>query len=194
MSTTSFAIAVIATVISLTNLLMSFARTPPEDAGANLGRWRRSAAGWFKSPFFRLLSLAIFGASMFWLGAGTFGSSPPAPPESATSVYGFWQFTDNTTVPVEKKSDNIANWYASYSESIYVRMEDQEKRQQGGFNVPPRWTISILFGRPTKYRQLIATCSRPDTKCAVQGVSDRFAVLTIVGEVAGMTLELTSTQ
>jgi hypothetical protein len=45
-----------------------------------------------------------------------------APVETATSVYGFRQFSDNTTVPVEKKSDNIAAWYATYSESISVKL------------------------------------------------------------------------
>jgi hypothetical protein len=187
----------IATLISATALLMAFARTPPEDASVTLRKWHVALTPQLRRPIIRATLLLLFGSSAFGLG-WQFGGKSVEPPASkfATSVYGFWQFSDSTTVPVEKKNTNIRNWYALYTESIKVTLQDADRKPTGeGFSVPSRWTILLLFKEDTKVRQMVADCKGPNAPhCQVQTINEKFAILTILGDVTLSTLEISTTE
>jgi hypothetical protein len=103
----------------------------------------------------------------------------------------FLQFSDSHSVPVEKNPRNIQSWYALYTESIYVGAKDIGGRMVGGFSVPPRWTIFIIFEKPPIFRQMVATCRGPnDPKCDVQTSNVTYAIITIIGDVTNATLDV----
>lgn len=123
----------------------------------------------------------------------TVAGKPPKA-DVANSAYAFLQFSDAHSVPVEKKTTNILSWYALFTESIYVDTQDANKKSLGGVSVPPRWSVFVLFEKPTQIRQMVATCKGPNNPtCAVQHVSDRYAIITVVGDVTLSTLEITTT-
>jgi hypothetical protein len=114
-------------------------------------------------------------------------------PKIVQSVYAFLQFSDSHSIPVEKKTTNVLSWYALFTESIYVDTQDANKKSLGGFSVPPRWTVFVLFENLARFRQMIATCKGPNNPtCAVQFTNDRYAIISVVGDVTLSTLEITT--
>jgi hypothetical protein len=103
----------------------------------------------------------------------------------------FLQFSDAHFASIEKSQRNIRAWYALYTESIYVDTKDKDGNSLGGFSVPPRWAVFILFERPPILRQLIAICLGPNTPKANVNISNAyFAVISIVGDVTSATLDV----
>jgi hypothetical protein len=103
----------------------------------------------------------------------------------------FLQFSDSHTTPIEKNPRNISNWYALYTESVYVDAKDADGNSVGGFSVPPRWTVFLMFERPPKFRQMVATCLGPNQpKASVQTANSVYAIITILGDVTSATLEV----
>lgn len=116
---------------------------------------------------------------------------------SAASVYDsslFLQFSDSHSVPKGIRDKNVRSWYALYTESIYVDQVDASGRPlPGGFQVPPRWTVFVLFKDPAVYKQMIATCAGPNNpKCQVAYSTDRYAIVTIVGDASLATLDVSA--
>jgi len=103
----------------------------------------------------------------------------------------FLQFSDAHSVPVEKNPRNIRNWYALYTESIYVDTKDKDGKSLGGFSVPPRWAVFMMFEKAPVFRQLLATCLGPNTpKCDVQIANASYAIISIVGDMTNATLDV----
>jgi hypothetical protein len=142
------------------------------------------------------IALFLFGSAILatrTLYPTNSGSSTQSLPKTVDGAYAFLQFSDAHSVPVEKKTTNILSWYALFTESIYVDTQDANKKSLGGFSVPPRWTVFLLFENPARFRQMVATCKGPNNPtCAVQFSNDRYAVISIVGDVTLSTLEVTT--
>jgi hypothetical protein len=103
----------------------------------------------------------------------------------------FLQFSDSHSVPIEKNPRNIKAWYALYTESVYVDAKDKDGNSLGGFGVPPRWSVFVLFEKPPIFRQMIATCIGPNQpKCELRTANTTYAVVTMLGDVTGSTFEL----
>jgi hypothetical protein len=114
--------------------------------------------------------------------------------EPAKDVSLFLQFSDDHTVPKEVRNTNVKSWYALYTQSIYVDALDVHNQKVGGFGVPPRWSIFILFSQPVEYRQMLASCAGPETmKCTVQYSGRDYAIVTIEGNVTKGTLDVSVT-
>ena len=112
---------------------------------------------------------------------------------SVSSVGLFLQFSDDHTVPTEIKQVNVRSWYALFTESIYVKTLDENQKETGGFSVPPRWSVFLLFKAPATYRQMLAKCVGPgNPKCAVQVSNDRYAIVAVTGDVTKSTVEITT--
>lgn len=111
--------------------------------------------------------------------------------ETTHDVSIFFQFSDDHTIPKEIRQTNVLSWYALYTESIYVEMTDDNKKPKGGFSVPPRWTIFLLFKKPATFRQMLAVCvGHESLKCAVQFSNDQYAIITAIGDVTRATLDI----
>lgn len=111
----------------------------------------------------------------------------------ATSANIFYQFSDQHTTPTEIRQTNIQSWYALYTESIYVKMRDTDGKDIGALQVPPRWSIFLLFDLPTNYRQMIVACvGGQDLKCDVQTSNNRYAIITAIGDVTRATMEIST--
>jgi uncharacterized protein YneF (UPF0154 family) len=160
------------------------------------GAWSLAPEGWPKMPdWVALLGVGI-GVLLVGIAAGLIigahrkpADDPNKPQLIETNL--FLQFSDSHSVPVEKNPRNIRHWYAHYTESIYVDTNDAEGKSLGGFSVPPRWTIFIMFENPPIFRQMITTCLGPKTpKAALQTSNSAYAIISIVGDVTSATLEV----
>jgi len=146
--------------------------------------------GFAPLAFVLLATVILVGREFEW-----FGRRSPAPEQtSAPQIIDtnlFLLFSDAHSVPIEKNPRNIRSWYALYTESIYVDTKDKDGNSLGGFSVPPRWSISILFDKPPIFRQLVATCRGPNNpKCDVNFSNVTYAIVTIVGDVTSSTLDI----
>lgn len=160
-----------------------------------LGLWSLAPEGWPKIPNWLTCPGLGIGILLVGLAAGLFmGGQPKArdmgdPQMVETNL--FLQFTDSHSVPIEKNQRNIGSWYALYTESIYVDAKDADGKPAGGFSVPPRWAVFIMFERPPIFRQLVANCRGPkNPKCGVSTSNTTYAVITIVGDVTNATLDV----
>ncbi len=136
------------------------------------------------------LAIALIGIAI-----GLYWGSKREKPEEETTDHAalFLQFTDDHTVPTEVRQKNIQSWYAIYTESIYVDTKNGAGASMGGFSVPPRWTVFLVFKKRTIYRQLLAECRGPKSpKCSVQTNNDRYAIITIAGSPELATLDITT--
>jgi hypothetical protein len=159
------------------------------------GAWSLAPEGWPKmSPWAALLGVGI-GVSLVGLAIGLVigeqrkPNDPDGPQLVETNM--FLQFSDSHSIPVEKNPRNIRNWYALYTESIYVDTKDAEGKSLGGFSVPPRWAVFMLFEKPPIFRQMVAVCRGPNNPtCSVSTANTTYAVISIVGDVTGATLDV----
>jgi hypothetical protein len=121
-------------------------------------------------------------------------SLPAESGQPATEVGLFLQFGDSDhSVPREIRQTNVHSWRALYTESIAVEMKDKEGNLLREVGVPPRWSIFLLFGEPTTFRQLVVKgVGGREMKCDVWATTDRFAIVTVLGSVARATLEISS--
>lgn len=158
-----------------------------------------SLPSWFSDTRWGYAPLVLFliGATLI----GIRSLIPAAPNDLANAgmtdtAHLFLQFSDQHTVPVEKAQTNILSWYALYTESIYVNFQNEKQEQVGSAAVPPRWTVFLLFEKRMHYRQMIASCkgNGQQLKCDVAASTDRFAIITVVGDVTNATVELTNTK
>jgi uncharacterized protein YneF (UPF0154 family) len=150
----------------------------------------------FKVPLWVIYIGVGFGILLFglagglWIGAERKTADAPEEPQLVETNL-FLQFSDSHSVPVQKNPRNIKAWYALYSESIYVDTKDKDGKSLGGFGVPPRWSIFILFEKPPIFQQMIATCVGPNhPTCAVPTANAAYAVVTVLGDVTSSTLEV----
>ncbi len=121
--------------------------------------------------------------------------SPGKTEEITHNIALFLQFSDGHTVPKEIRQSNVLSWYALYTESIYVDAKDKKNKSVGGFSVPPRWNIFVLFKQPVQYRQMFAVSTGSESlKSAVAFSNDRYAIVTVVGDVSRATLEVSVQQ
>jgi hypothetical protein len=120
--------------------------------------------------------------------------SPPPNTEHANGVALFMQFSDQKTVPKEIRSINVRSWYALYTDSIYIRIINNGKDvPTDAAQVPPRWSVFILFDRPATFRQMLANCVGGELiKCDVATFTDQYAIVTVVGDVTHATLDITT--
>lgn len=159
------------------------------------GVWSLAPEGWPKMPsWVSLLGVGI-GILLVGLAGGLIlgAQRKPANPNEPRLVETnlFLQFSDSHSIPVEKNPRNIQNWYALYTESIYVDTKDKDGKSLGGFSVPPRWAVFLIFETPPIFRQMVATCRGPNNpKCAVATANATYAVITIVGDVTNSTLDI----
>ena len=129
----------------------------------------------------------------WWVGPGPINpvTSDPKSEETVNHAALFLQFADGQTVPKEIRQTNVLSWYALYTESIFVDTKDQNKKSVGGFSLPPRWNIFVLFKKPASYRQMLATCVGSESlKCAVAFSNDRYAIVTATGDIQRATLDI----
>jgi hypothetical protein len=159
------------------------------------GAWSLAPEGWPKMPTWIALLGVGFGVLLVGLAIGLVigerrkPADPNEPQIIETNL--FLQFSDAHSVPVEKNPRNIRNWYAHYTESIYVDTKDADRKSLGGFSVPPRWTIFMMFEKPPIFRQMIAICRGPNNpNCIVATANALYAVITIAGDVTGATLDV----
>jgi hypothetical protein len=118
-------------------------------------------------------------------------SDTTKPAETTRDVSLFLQFSDSNTVPTEIRQTNVPFWRALYSPSASVK--DNKGKQL--FSVPPHWFIVLWFDKPAIYRQMLARCAGSDSlNCAVHESNDRFAIITIAGDVSLATLEVSVKQ
>ncbi len=153
-------------------------------------------------PFYpNLLAAAVIAfltgvaVASWWIGPAHPSSFEIKPEEKTRDVALFLQFSDEHTIPKEIRQTNVLSWYALYTESIYVKTEDVNQKTVGGFSVPPRWSIFMLFNKPASYRQMLASCVGSESlKCAVQFSNDRYAIITATGDISRATLEISVLQ
>ncbi len=157
-----------------------------------------SSKVWNFAPFasMALSGVLLVGHQAGWIGVKQESAvmaphSLTAPEDTTNNAALFLQFSDDQTVPREIRQTNILSWYALYTESIYVDTLNHEQKPIGGFSVPPRWTVFMLFKKPTIYRQMLAACvGHESLKCAVQFSNDRYAIITVIGSVTRATLDI----
>jgi len=147
----------------------------------------------FKLPIWATYAGIGLGIWLFGVAVGLFAGAQRKPGKGPQIIETnlFLQFSDSHSVPVEKNPRNIQSWYALYTESIYVGAKDVGGRMVGGFSVPPRWTIFIIFEKPPIFRQIVADCRGPNNpKCDVQTSNLTYAIITINGDVTNATLDV----
>ncbi|MDR3450822.1 MAG: hypothetical protein P4M15_13950 [Alphaproteobacteria bacterium] len=159
------------------------------------GIWGLAPNGWPKMPFW--VAMAGFTICVFLCGLGVGLMVTPQGDDTKKNepkiidTNLFLQFSDLHTVPIERGQKNIKYWYALFTESIFVDTKDSEGKSLGGFSVPPRWSIFIIFDESPLFRQAIATCKGLiNPKCDVQVANQHYAIITIVGDVTGATLDV----
>jgi hypothetical protein len=159
------------------------------------GAWSLAPENWPKMPSWAALSGVGIGILFVGLAIGLVISehrkpdNPNEPRLIETNL--FLQFSDSHSIPIEKNPRNIRYWYALYTESIYVDTKDENGKSLGGFSVPPRWTIFMMFEQPPIFRQLVAVCRGPNNpKCDVQTSNAAYAVVTIVGDITNATVDV----
>jgi hypothetical protein len=142
------------------------------------------------------ITTSVLCVAMILIGAAGTAVFRRSPEASVAPVYDsslFLQFSDGHTVPKGIKQKNVLSWYALFTESIYVDQLDADKKSLGGWQVPPRWSVFMLFKDPAVYKQMIATCSGPNNpKCQVAYSDSRYAIVTIVGDVSLATLDVST--
>jgi hypothetical protein len=159
------------------------------------GAWSLAPEGWPKMPTWAVLLGVGVGILLIGLASGLVIGEQRKPvnvsePQLIETNL-FLQFSDSHSVPVEKNPRNIRSWYALYTESIYVDTKDAEGKSLGGFSIPPRWTVFLMFEKPPIFRQMVATCRGPNNpKCDVATSNIAYAVITVVGDVTGATLDV----
>jgi hypothetical protein len=162
------------------------------------GLWSLAPEGWPKMPAWLTLTGIAAGILLTGIAIGMLvGEYREANSGGATANGAslFLQFSDQATIPKEISQTNVSSWYALYTESIYVKTLDKDQNQIGGFEVPPRWNVFLLFKTPASYRQMIATCiGGSSLKCSVQYSNDKYAIISAVGDVTRATLEVSTTQ
>jgi hypothetical protein len=159
------------------------------------GLWSLAPEGWPKMPTWGALIGMGIGVLLVGLATGLVigeqrkGSDSNEPQLVETNL--FLQFSDSHSVPVEKNPRNISNWYALYTESIHVDTKDAEGKSLGGFSVPPRWAVFIMFEKPPIFRQMVAVCRGPNNPtCSVSTSNTTYVVISITGDVTGATLDV----
>jgi hypothetical protein len=65
------------------------------------------------------------------------------------------QFVTGQPTPIALRSDNIFQWYVTWSAEATVSFITKSKSNMEGFRVPKTWNIYITFDRPVSYKQLI---------------------------------------
>jgi hypothetical protein len=163
------------------------------------GAWSMAPEGWPKMPSWASLAGVIFGVLLIGIAVGMFVSDQNgAPPSLEPSIIEsglFLQFTDNTSIPVAKYIKNIKFWYALYIQSIIVDTKDKNGISLGGFSVPPRWNVFIIFDKPPIIKQLLATCNGPNKpKCNVATANSAYAIVTIEGDVTDANIDVSLSQ
>lgn len=159
------------------------------------GVWSLAPDGWPKLPSWAVLAGAGFGILLVGLGGGLLFGGQSAPLDQGkpqlVETNLFLQFSDLRSVPVEKNPRNIGHWYALYTESIFVDTRDADGKSLGGFSVPPRWSVFIMFEKPPIFRQMVATCRGPNNPtCSVATANSIYAIITIAGDVTGANLDV----
>jgi hypothetical protein len=150
---------------------------------------------WPEMPKWAIDIVLGFGCGLIGFAIGLALNPSGRTERTAKDASLFLQFTDEHTIPKEIRQTNVLSWYALYTESIYVNTQNEQKQSLGGFSVPPRWTVFILFKNPITYRQMIAKCAGDKTPhCAVQFSNDRYAIITLAGEVSHNTLDVSIIQ
>jgi hypothetical protein len=159
------------------------------------GAWSLAPEGWPKMPTWVALLGVGVGVLLVGLATGlVIGEQRKSVDQSEPQVVEtnlFLQFLDSHSVPVERNPRNISRWYALYTESIYVDTKDADGKSLGGFSVPPRWTVFMMFKKPPIFRQMVATCRGSNNpKCDVATSNSAYAIITVVGDVTGATLDV----
>lgn len=159
------------------------------------GAWGLAPDGWPKTPTWAALFGVGVGILLIGLAIGLILGTQRKPEISKVpqliETNLFLQFSDAHSVPVEKNPRNIQNWYALFTESIYVDTKDAEGNSLGGFAIPPRWAIFLIFEKAPIFRQLIATCRGPNNpSCAVATANSIYAIVTVIGDVTDTTLDI----
>jgi hypothetical protein len=159
------------------------------------GVWSLAPEGWPKLP--PVVIYACIGLGILLIGCAVgliFGERRKPDRDVNPKIIEtnlFLQFSDCNSVPVEKNPRNIRHWFASFSESIFVDTKDSEGHSLGGFSVPPRWVVFLIFEKRPLYRQMIAVCKGPNSPQAIVQVSNaEYAVVSINGDVTSATLEI----
>ena len=159
------------------------------------GLWSLAPEGWPKMPTWAVLLGVGVGILLVGLATGLVVGEQRKPIDTdepqliETNL--FLQFSDAHSIPIEKNPRNIRNWYALYTESIYVDMKDAEHKSLGSFAVPPRWAIFMMFEKPPIFRQMVAVCRGPNNPtCTVSTSNASYAVISIAGDVTGATLDV----
>jgi hypothetical protein len=168
--------------------------------GIIFGAWSLAPDSWAKIPSWLSLGGIIAGVLLFGIGVGMFLSAQVPEPSSLqepiiieTGL--FLQFTDNSSIPIAKYIKNIKFWYALYTESITVNTKDKDGNNLGGFAVPARWTVFIIFDKPPVIKQLLASCIGPNRpSCIVQTANSAYAIITVAGDVTNATLDISAAQ
>src|SRR5262245_50295935 len=88
-------------------------------------KWSFVPAGLF------IIGTAILLFRAFFIPGETARQPSVATQQMASSVYGFFQFSDSHSIPVEKKTTNVLSWYALFTESIYVDAKDVQNKSVG---------------------------------------------------------------
>jgi len=132
---------------------------------------RKRLKGLLERPLWSYSPLGLIGLSAVLIVLQTLGIvgrhdtktvGPEAAPAFVETVLRL-QFFGDRRVPRDVGNQNVATWFAYYSQSVQVTpTDDKGNRLPGGFEVPPTWIILVVLERPSIYRQGIASFSNPE--------------------------------
>jgi hypothetical protein len=109
--------------------------------------------------------------------------------ETAHDVALFLQFTVEHVDPKEISQKNILYWRALYAPSAFLDIEQKQKASR--VSTPPHYFVVMWFAMPVSYRQMFPKCvGAPSLQCVVHEANNRFAIISMTGDVTGATLEL----
>jgi hypothetical protein len=73
------------------------------------------------------------------------------------------QFFGDRRIPQEVSSNNIASWFAYFSQSLAIIPKDAHGNTlAGGLEVPPNWAVFVALDKPARFRQAVVTFSNPE--------------------------------
>src|SRR5216683_1471290 len=101
------------------------------------------------------------------------------------------QFFGGKIIPEQIQIDNIRTWYALYNPSVEIKTVDAQGRLLGVAASGTVWNIFIVFAKPIKYQQLVASFSSPGfPPCEFKQQTTMSVILVVEGEIPVGTLQV----
>lgn len=161
--------------------------------------YSQAPSNWPKVPSSALLIGVLSGFYLLGCATGLYFSSeikdslPNLEVPKIVETHLSLQFHSTNTVPSEAGQSNIKFWYALYTESIFVDTKDTKGNSLGGFSIPARWNVFIIFEKPPLFRQMIATCTGPNSPvCDVQVANSAYSIIYTRGDLTNAIMNIST--